>query len=575
MTDVTSKPSSDVSTNVPSVSDPYQLSADNVKEPPKGLFESLKYIGPGFILSASIVGSGELIATTILGARAGFVLLWFIIFSCIVKVAVQLEFGKHAISTGESTMASLNKLPGPKLGRANWSIWTWLLLMTAKMLQVGGIVGGVVMALEQMMPALEPLRVVMTFVVAASVSLIVYRGFYGVIEKASLVMISLFTVFTIASLVSLQWTDKAITASEITSGMMPNIPQEIRVVAPANESGSSYTVESVAVPEQTDLAEDAALIVLKNEAQETVEVVSPADGTLNSIAVKPGDTIEPGGLLAVLGSTALIFIAIGAFGITGVGGDEIMAYNYWLIEKGYAAYVGPKDESEGWLHRAKGWIKIMYLDALLSMVAYTLMTAMFYVLGAAVLNRMGEVPANEELVSSLSKMYTVTLGSGAKTTFLIGAIVVLYSTLMAALAAWSRLFSDSFGRIGLYSFEDQKARGTAIAIFAWVIPAIWGALFLTFQAPGWMVIIGGVATTVILLIVVFAAMIFRYRRLDPRLKPTMFYDLCLWLSVIAISLVALQLLKKVVDDTRKLISPPAATATIESAEPIRLERQES
>jgi hypothetical protein len=203
----------------------------------------------------------------------------------------------------------------------------------------------------------------------------------------------------------------------------------------------------------------------------------------------------------------------------------------------------------------------MYLDALLSMVAYTLMTAMFYVLGAAVLNRMGEVPANNELISSLSKMYTETLGAGAKTTFLIGAIVVLYSTLMAALAAWSRLFSDAFGRIGLFSFEDRKARGKAIAISAWLIPAIWAVLFLTFKAPGWMVIIGGIATTVILLIVVFAAMVFRYRRLDSRLKPTVIYDVCLWLSVIAISLVAVQLLKKVVDDTRKLMQPPAATAS--------------
>ena len=45
--------------------------------------------------------------------------------------------------------------------------------------------------------------------------------------------------------------------------------------------------------------------------------------------------------------TKLLLVAMGAFGITGVGGDEIMAYNYWLIEKGYAAFTGPRDESPG------------------------------------------------------------------------------------------------------------------------------------------------------------------------------------------------------------------------------------
>jgi len=130
--------------------DPYRLAPENIKAPPTTLIDSLKYLGPGFILSASIVGSGELIATTLVGAKAGFVLLWFILFSCVVKVAVQLEFGKHAISSGETTMAALNSLPGPRIGKANWSIWLWLILMLTKTLQLGGIIGGVVLGLEQL-----------------------------------------------------------------------------------------------------------------------------------------------------------------------------------------------------------------------------------------------------------------------------------------------------------------------------------------------------------------------------------------------------------------------------------------
>lgn len=53
-----------------------------------GWKSSLRYLGPGLIISASIVGSGELIATTALGAEARFALLWLVIMSTTVKVAV-------------------------------------------------------------------------------------------------------------------------------------------------------------------------------------------------------------------------------------------------------------------------------------------------------------------------------------------------------------------------------------------------------------------------------------------------------------------------------------------------------
>ena len=80
--------------------DPYHLTPEGIRDPPKGWAASLKYLGPGLITSASIVGSGELIATTTMGAQAGFVLMWMVIFSCFVKVAVQVEFARWTVSPG-------------------------------------------------------------------------------------------------------------------------------------------------------------------------------------------------------------------------------------------------------------------------------------------------------------------------------------------------------------------------------------------------------------------------------------------------------------------------------------------
>ncbi len=165
----------------------YELSADRVLEPPSTFKGKLRHLGPGFILSASIVGSGELIATTNFGAEAGFVCLWIIIFSCLVKVALQLEFGKHAIYSGKTTIGAFNDLPGPKFGKASWSIWAWLLAMSLKFLQVGGIIGLVAVVMNTLIPiGPEGGKVgVIFWTVAAglSVAFLISRGRFALIER--------------------------------------------------------------------------------------------------------------------------------------------------------------------------------------------------------------------------------------------------------------------------------------------------------------------------------------------------------------------------------------------------------
>src|SRR5210317_977557 len=92
-----------------------------LREPPVGLLTTARCLGPGFILSAAIVGSGELIATTTLGAKAGFTLLWVILLGCLVKVAVQLEYGRAAIIHGKPTLQVWNL--ASRKGRLHWSVY--------------------------------------------------------------------------------------------------------------------------------------------------------------------------------------------------------------------------------------------------------------------------------------------------------------------------------------------------------------------------------------------------------------------------------------------------------------------
>ena len=440
------------------------LWADAVQEPPTTFGGKLRKLGPGFILSAAIVGSGELIATTTLGARAGFVTFWVIIISCLAKVTLQLEFGKHAIYSGETVMAAFDQLPGWRLRGTHWTIWTWLFIQLFKLLQVGGIIGGVAIILHMAIPRV-PLAG-WAFATAIAASLMIYRGYYQFIEKVSLVLIGLFTLLTFASLYFLQYTPYALSWANIAEGLRFNLP------------------------------------------------------------------------------VSMIGVAIAAFGITGVGGDEIMYYNYWCLEKGYARNTGPRTiqgktspdgtDDADWVRRARGWINVMYWDAILSMIVYTIMTAAFYLLGAAVLHQSGEIPEGYAMVESLSRIYTETLGPGAKSVFLLGALVVLFSTVFAALASWTRIFSDCFGQIGWINFYNPTVRRRSIAVLAWVFPFLWTLLFLFIQLPVLMILIGGFVTSILLLIVVYAAWHFRYRRLPTSLVPTPAYDVAFWISAVVI-----------------------------------------
>ena len=188
-----------------------------------------------------------------------------------------------------------------------------------------------------------------------------------------------------------------------------------------------------------------------------------------------------------------------------------MAYNYWLIEKGYAANVGKNDGSEEWTRRARGWIRVMYIDAIFAMFVYTVVTVAFFLLGSALLH--GEPGfsdgGSEDFLKFLSGLYTDTLGAWAGHVFYIGAFVVLFSTAFSALGAWTRQYTDAFGRIEIINFSNLQSRRKCQRILAWVIPALWGLVYCLMEAmgkrPDWMVIAGGFVTSIILLVVLFAA----------------------------------------------------------------------
>ncbi|MFT5092218.1 MAG: Mn2+/Fe2+ NRAMP family transporter [Porticoccaceae bacterium] len=555
----------------------------DIQEPPTSFGGIFRKLGPGLIIAASIVGSGELIATTKTGAQAGISLLWLIVVGCVIKVFVQIELGRVAISQGETTLTSLNRIPGPRLG-VSWIIWYWLIMMIVGFGQLGGIIGGVGQALALARPltgdyveaikfpsesdlkryiawddekenhnndflatlspdqqkrvtraqevietrltnlddgspgrAAETVQLVRALiekereakakegtdeefdkgeflrteksaviavltpwtrddkywsvVVAVMTIVLLVRGKYGLIQNVSTFLVVGFTFITIGNVMALQFKPEfAMTAGEIFSGLMPLLPDA--GVAPP---GLPYW-----------------------------ELKQP------------------------------LATALATFGIIGVGATELVAYPYWCIEKGYAKYTGPKTDDEGWYRRANGWINVMRWDSFASMLIYTVATLAFFFMGVAVMYQNGLDPEGMRMVSTLLEQYVPVFGEYAKWLFLVGAIAVLYSTYLVANAAWTRLYTDAFKVYGLMSRDNEKAHNQSILILAIVLPLISMGLWCSGINPVKLVLLSGLMQAIMLPMLGFAALWFRFTKTDEPIRPGKVWDGCLILSCVGL-----------------------------------------
>jgi Mn2+/Fe2+ NRAMP family transporter len=227
-------------------------------------------------------------------------------------------------------------------------------------------------------------------------------------------------------------------------------------------------------------------------------------------------------------------IALAMFGITGVGADEMTTYTYWCLEKGYARWTGPDDGTEERARRAEGWLKVMRLDVGVSWIVCTVCTLSFYVIGASVLHPQGLVPEGNDMITTLSHIYTDTLGPWAEYLFLAGAISVLFSVTVASSASVPRLWTNTLGLLGVVNWNDMRTRTRTIRILTCCLPPVWMCFFLWVQSPVLMVQIGGIGGGIFLLAVVVAVWRLRYTGVPPRFRANPWLTAALVLSSAAI-----------------------------------------
>jgi Mn2+/Fe2+ NRAMP family transporter len=350
---------------------------------PRAGLPMLMAIGPGIVVAGSVMGSGELINTPIQAATFGFVLLWAVLLSCVIKYFIQVELARHCMVHNRTTVEALNHCPGPKPFNTSWVALAYMLGYTVSLAAAVGMIGAIAGLLDTVAPwpwADHSVTLWAVLVVLLTQALL-WRGLYSQLEKLVTLLVGGFSLSVVVSLMLLQSTDYRVNAAELAEGLSFSLGDQPKLAA--------YAVVS---------------------------------------------------LLGALGTTA----------------NELFMYPYWILEKGYAKRVGPRD-ADGWRDRARGWTRVLQIDAGCTTLLATVVTAAYFLLGSSVLHRRGVMPQGLGVVHELSAIFTESFGQWSFVIFVFGALCTLFSTVVVVVAATGRMWADVLCSMRIVSRASEQS----------------------------------------------------------------------------------------------------------------------
>lgn len=532
------------------------MNSSPIRIAPTRPIEIIKQLGPGLIIAASIVGSGELIATTLTGAKAGISLLWLIVLGCVIKVFAQIEIGRFTITTGTPTLSAMAMVPGPRIqGRGNWLVWYWFFMWFCSIAQLGGIAGACGQVLALAIPLTEQGQSyneirgseIRTQINSATGKEVVAPGLSAEdLALAKATYLSKFPVEVVGNSASNSSKDRAVEATSSSAAPIKKpwddrlwaVPIAV-ITAIILVIGKYGMIQAVA----TILVATFTFITMGN----VLRLQMLPDWQITGAEIVYGLSFH---LPQADDWKSSLLMALAVVGVIGVGAAELVQYPYWCLEKGYAKWTGRDDGSEEWVTRAKGWLRVMKADAWVSMVIYTVATICFFLLGVAILHRTGIVPQESTLLQTLSLMYEPVLSSWAPVIFILGAFAVLYSTFYVANASHARTFTDGLCVMGLIP-ATEKSINLSVKVLCGLFPFLCLAVYWVVPEPGSLVFLSGAAQAIMLPMMCAAAIYFRYYKCHPRLRPSIWSDIGLWMSSAVMTIVGVYSL---VNETIRLAS---------------------
>ena len=194
------------------------------------------------------------------------------------------------------------------------------------------------------------------------------------------------------------------------------------------------------------------------------------------------------------------FVAMAVMGSVGATAVELFMYPYWIREKGYPDFVGPQEDTPEWQERYRGWMRVLFTDALVCTLIATVITCAYYLLGASILKQLNVLPQGMKVVEQVSLIFTKTLGAWAYYLFMFGGFCTLFSTLLVFTASSGRIGVDFLRQVGVSSLNREEVRRRLTRILQIAFPFIWLCVTLMkSDTPLALVLIGANANNLLLI----------------------------------------------------------------------------
>lgn len=348
-----------------------------LSQAPRGL-AILGMIGPGVVWAGLAIGGGELVLIPRVGSVYGMMFLWMPILAIALKYFMVNEIGRWSVATGTTIIDGLALIPGP----SKWL--TWILLFVALYLgavHIGGLVAMVGIIFYNLVQVFTPFA--WSIIIMISFVVLSWTNRYSILEKVLMVAVGVLTISVV--IIGVAYFPPL---RELVEGFLLRIP--------------SVTPEWA----------------VKNYKISTIPMVE----------------ILP------------------AMAFAGCGAVNSLWYSDWVLSKGTGLgkyfdglentalkYEELKTLDQSVVVKIKGWIRVMFHDALWGANVLTIVVTFFYLLLAiVVLNPMQQAPGGMKFIMTLSQTFTKTLGPWAKWLYLLGAFGVIYSTMATIYDGYAR-----------------------------------------------------------------------------------------------------------------------------------------
>ena len=386
------------------------MTSDSIyPEPPSaltrpGVIHRLTLLGPGVIIASVTIGSGELVWASRSGAIFGYAMLWCFLYAGVFKAIQVYAATRHITLTGEHPMVGWRKLPGPPLWFPLVVAVPAVILMPIAFSGISEMLGGYMhrfVGMETAATNVGPwahhefwINIWTTIVLSACLGLALLSS-YTLLEKVSLVVLGLVVVCAAGSVFVLG----------------PNLVE---------------LLAGLFIPRVADFPET----VFRPEYAAEFQARSP--------------WLEISLYLSAVGGGAYDYIGYVGMVRTkrwGLAGRRVLTR-----EQLQSAVAGDSAEARETVRRARQWARVPLIDTSVSFFFVVLVTLLFGILGALVLNREGVIPANNDLLNQQERFLTI-LHPELHWLYRAAVFLALAGTLYGAFEVYRYTFVESLGAI--------------------------------------------------------------------------------------------------------------------------------